>query len=162
MPMKTTRPPGQIASNRLGATFWLPEHSNATSTPQPSVSRFTTSTRFCDRTLTVTAAPSFLASSSFASSTSLTITRAHPAARAASRVTKPIVPAPVMTAMSPGLICALVEACTPVASGSTIAACFSETLSGSLKVKSAGWTTSGRRMPCIGGVAQNRTAGSRL
>src|SRR5688572_1577323 len=82
MPMKTIRPPGQIASNRLGATFWLPEHSKATSTPQPSVSRFTTSARFCERALTVTAAPSVLASSSFASSTSLTITRAHPAARA--------------------------------------------------------------------------------
>ena len=36
------------------------------------------------------------------------------------------------------------------------------TWSGSLKVKSAGWTTVGRRMPWTGGVAQNRTAGSRL
>ena len=38
----------------------------------------------------------------------------------------------------------------------------SDTLSGSLNVKSAGWTTVGRRTPWTGGVAQKRTAGSRL
>ena len=100
--------------------------------------------------------------SSLGSCTSLTMTRAQPAARAARMVTMPIGPAPITTARSPGWICALVAACTPTASGSTIAPAASETLSGSLKVKSAGWTTVGRRMPCTGGVAQKRTAGSRL
>ena len=38
----------------------------------------------------------------------------------------------------------------------------SDTLSGSLNVKSAGCTTVGRSTPCTGGVAQKRTAGSRL
>jgi hypothetical protein len=36
------------------------------------------------------------------------------------------------------------------------------TLPGTLKVNAAGWTTVGRRHPCTGGVAQNRTEGSRL
>ena len=99
---------------------------------------------------------------SLASSTSLTMTRAQPAAKAASTVTRPIGPAPMTTAMSPGLICALTVPWTPTASGSTMAPAAKETLSGSLKVKSAGWTTDGRRTPWTGGVAQKRTAGSRL
>ena len=48
------------------------------------------------------------------------------------------------------------------ASGSTIAPSARLTLSGNLKVKAAGWTTVGRKTPCTGGVAQKRTAGSRL
>ncbi len=74
----------------------------------------------------------------------------------------PIGPAPLTTATSPGLILALVAACMPTATGSTMAPSAKLTLSGSLKVKAAGWTTVGRSTPWIGGVAQKRTAGSRL
>ena len=77
-------------------------------------------------------------------------------------MTRPIGPAPMTRPMSPGLTAALVAPWTPTASGSTIAASAKETLSGSLKVKSSGWTTVGRRMPWTGGVAQKRTAGSTL
>ena len=74
----------------------------------------------------------------------------------------PIGPAPLTTARSPGCTCAFVAACMPTASGSTMAPAAKLTLSGSLKVKSAGWTTVGRSTPWTGGVAQKRTAGSTL
>ena len=99
---------------------------------------------------------------SFACCTSITTTCAQPAARAASAVTSPIVPLPTTTPTSPGTIRALPAACIPTASGSTIAPSAKLTLSGSLKVRSAGCTTDGVRQPCTGGVAQKRTAGSRL
>ena len=77
-------------------------------------------------------------------------------------MTRPMGPAPMTRPMSPGLTAALVAPWTPTARGSTMAASAKLTLSGSLKVKSSGWTTVGRRMPWMGGVAQKRTAGSTL
>ena len=43
-----------------------------------------------------------------------------------------------------------------------MAASGNPTTSGSRKVNASGWTQVGRRIPCTGGVAQNRTAGSTL
>ena len=71
-------------------------------------------------------------------------------------------PAPMTTAISPARIRALLAPCIPTASGSTIAPSAKETLSGNLKVNAAGCATVVRKQPCMGGVAQNRTAGSRL
>ena len=86
----------------------------------------------------------------------------QPPASAASAVSTPMGPAPVTTATSPGLMRALMAACMPTASGSTMAPSAKLTLSGSLKVNAAGCTTLGRNTPWMGGVAQKRTAGSRL
>jgi hypothetical protein len=66
----------------------------------------------------------------------------------------PIGPAPSTTATSPGLMRARVVARVPTAKGSTIAPSWNVTLSGSLKVKAAGWTTEPVSQPWIGGVAQ--------
>ena len=110
MPMKTTRPPGHTWSNTSAAARSFPDASNTTSAPHPSVSRPTTSARLSLRTFTGMTAPNRAARSSLGSCTSLTITRLHPAARAASTVTMPIVPAPMTRATSPGWICALVVA----------------------------------------------------
>ena len=88
---------------------------------------------------------------------------AAPSPASACAIPRPIpLLAPITSATSPGLTRALVAAWTPTARGSTIAASAKLTLSGSLKVKSAGCTTLGRSTPCTGGVAQNRTAGSTL
>jgi len=69
------------------------------------------------------------------------ITRLQPPASAASATMMPIGPAPMTTARSPGAIRALDAAWSPTANGSTIAASAKDTLSGSLKVKDAGWIT---------------------
>lgn len=90
------------------------------------------------------------------------MTSEQPPASAARAVTTPIGPAPITSAISPGLIPALVAACMPMAKGSTMAPSAKLTLSGNLNVKAAGWMTVSRRQPCTGGVAQKRTAGSRL
>ncbi len=60
------------------------------------------------------------------------MTRAQPPASAASAVMIPIVPAPITTATSPGVILALAAACMPMANGSTSAPSAKLTLSGSL------------------------------
>ena len=93
---------------------------------------------------------------------SATTTWRAPAARATRVISMPIVPAPITTAVSATLSDALSTECTATASGSTNAPSSSDTLSGSLNVNAAGWTTLGRITPWTGGVAQNLTAGSRL
>ena len=60
--------------------------------------------------------------------------RAQPPASAAIATMVPIGPAPSTTAVSPGVIFALVAACMPTANGSTMAPSAKLTLSGSLKV----------------------------
>ena len=140
----------------------LPEHSNTMSAPQPSVRPAVTAARSSCAGFTVVTGPSVAASSRLGCTGSAITIRLHPPASAASAVTIPIGPAPITTATSPGRMRALLAACIPTASGSTIAASSKPTLSGIRKVNAAGWTTDGRSTPCTGGVAQKRTAGSRL
>ena len=78
----------------------------------------------------------------------------QPPASAASAIMMPIGPAPITAATSPGTIRARVAACMPMANGSTKAPSAKDTLSGSLKVKAAGWIAKGVSTPWIGGVAQ--------
>lgn len=78
---------------------------------------------------------------------SVITTLLQPPASADMAVTKPIGPDPYTSAMSPGLIPALVAAIIPTATGSTIAPSASETPSGSLNVNFSGCTTSGLKHP---------------
>ena len=75
---------------------------------------------------------------SFSADKSETMTWPAPAAKAESATMMPIGPAPMTTAVAPGLIWAFVAACMPTANGSTMAPSASETCAGSLKVKAAG------------------------
>ena len=76
----------------------------------------------------------FAAMSSLGCARSATIAREQPPASAAIATIVPIGPAPMTTAVSPGVIFALVAACMPTANGSTMAPSAKLTLSGSLKV----------------------------
>ena len=54
------------------------------------------------------------------------------------------------------------QAVMPLDRGSAMAPSSCDTLSGSLKQKSAGWSMKSAREPCIGGVAKNLMSGQRL
>ncbi len=104
-------------------------------------------------------------------------TQAHPFKHMASRCVKrsgshalqqeagnalPMGPAPRIATDFPGFTSPRRQAWMPLLSGSTIAPSSYETLLGSLKQKSQGWSMYRARDPCTGGVAKNLMSGSRL
>lgn len=141
MPTSTRQPFGHSRSTMPAYAFALPLASNTTSAPQPSVACATASASDCVLASTVVTARFAANSASFSLTTSARITRAAPPASAASAVIAPIVPAPTTTAMSPGFIAAFFAACSPIASGSTIAPSANDTFGGSRYVNAAGCTT---------------------
>src|ERR1039457_3990000 len=100
-PTRVTAPPLRTAAIAVRMGSVAPTHSHATSAPRPSVSARIAPTASVAFGLIASVAPAARASFSRPSSGSTTITRLHPAFRAACMVTRPIIPLPTTTAVSP-------------------------------------------------------------
>uniref|UniRef100_A0A0A9E2G7 Sdh1 n=1 Tax=Arundo donax TaxID=35708 RepID=A0A0A9E2G7_ARUDO len=113
-------------------------------------------------TFTAASAPRDVATDSRCSSTSTITMRGAPKARAASSVTRPMGPAPMMSTPFSGPTSARRHACTPTLRGSHMAPSSRLTLSGSLKHRSPGCTIWLASEPWTGGVAKNFMSSHRL
>ena len=132
MPTITAAPPGAISFQNVSYDFGEPEHSKATSAPQPPVSSRTRSTRSSLVRSTGIIPGIWAAIASLIADTSEISTLEAPPANAHDAVSMPTVPDPVTTQTSPGLIRALVADHMPTANGSSSAPSPKLTLSGSL------------------------------
>ncbi|BAF24327.1 Os08g0545300 [Oryza sativa Japonica Group] len=144
IPTRHTFPPPRVASSAVATVLLNPAQSRLTSMSPPiaALIRSTSSPTSSARadTLTAASAPRDRATERRCSSTSTITTRVAPNARAASRVTRPIGPAPMISTPVSGPTSARRHACTPTLSGSHMAPSSRLTFSGSLKHRSPGCT----------------------
>src|SRR6185312_1708681 len=131
-PISVTLPPLRTASIAVFTVGVLPTASSATSTPDPFVRALISSTASDVFALMVAAAPKSLASCKRLSSISETNTCEHPACFRAWRTSRPIMPAPTTSAVSPFCRFDKETACTATANGSIMAASANGMEAGSL------------------------------